>query len=174
MRRTILPIAVLLLVTACGSGRTASTTGADAPASAPAASKKLDAAGVFKELAVAVPTAKLTWTATAANDPNHLLGRPSQYTSKIAFADSQIPSKDTELGGTKMYETGDVQLGGSVEVFSAPGDAAARSKYVAAVTKSVQAFAEYDYVHGDIVLRLSHLLTPDEAAAYKKALDTLS
>ncbi|WP_369388876.1 hypothetical protein AB5J72_15745 [Streptomyces sp. CG1] len=172
MRRYILPIAAILLTAACSSGKGGATVDAKGPIGKPAASKT-DAAGVFKALSASVSSAKLTWTATAENDPNHLLGRPSQYTSKIAFADSQIPSKDTELGGTKMYKTGDVQLGGSVEVFSSPDDAAARTKYVAAVTKSVPTFAEYDYQHGAIVLRLSHFLTPDQAAAYKKALDKL-
>ncbi len=173
MRRIVLLVPAVLLVAACGSGKAAPTVDGSVPRGKPAASE-LDAARVFKTLSAAVPTAKLTWTATAANDPNHLLGRPNQYTSKIAFADSQIPAKDTELGGTKMYETGDVQLGGSVEVFSSPDDAAARTKYVAAVTKSVQAFVEYDYQHGAVVLRLSHLLTPAQAAKYKAALDKLS
>ena len=176
MRRFILLIAAILLTAACSStghptpGPT--LTAHDPMAKVPGAN--LDAADVFKALAAAVPTAKLTWTGTAANDPNHLLGRPNQYTSKIAFADSRIPSSDTSFGGSSAYKTGDVQLGGSVEVFSKPGDAEARAKYVEAVTKSVQMFAEYDYVRGDIVLRLSHFLTPDQAAAYKAALDKLS
>ncbi|KIZ16813.1 hypothetical protein [Streptomyces natalensis] len=172
MRRIVLLVPAVLLATACSSGTSKPSVHAHDPVGTPAASTR-DAAGVFKALAGAVPTAKMAWTATAANDPNHLLGRPNQYTSKIAFADSQIPAKDTEPGGAKMYKTGDVQLGGSVEVFSSPGDAAARTKYVAAVTKTVQWFAEYDYQHGDIVLRLSHLLTPDQAAKYKAALDKL-
>jgi hypothetical protein len=29
---------------------------------------------------------------------------------------------------------------------------------------------EYDYVSGSVLLRLSQVLTPDQAAAYKKAL----
>ncbi|MFE2838337.1 hypothetical protein ACFXI6_46490 [Streptomyces mirabilis] len=173
MRRFILPIAAILLTAACSSSKPAPTVDGNVPIGKPAAAK-MDAAGVFKALAGAVRTAKLTWTATATNDPNHLLGRPNQYTSKVAFADSQIPKSDTELGGTSMYKTGDVELGGSVEVFPDPADAAARAKYVEAVTKSVQAFAEYDYSHGSIVLRLSRFLTPDQAAVYKKALDKLS
>ncbi|WP_116211741.1 lipoprotein [Streptomyces olivoreticuli] len=172
MRRSILLIAAVLLLAACSSGKSAPTTDGKGPVTP--ASSTSDATGVFKALAAAVPTAKLTWTATAVNDPNHLLGRPGQYTSKIAFADSQIPSKDTELGGTQLYKAGDLQLGGSVEVFPSLEDAAARAKYVTAVTKSVQAFAEYDYQHGDVVLRLSHLLTPDQAAKYKAALGKLS
>jgi hypothetical protein len=174
VRRFLLPIAAILLTAACGSNTPApsSSTDAKAPAGAPATSS-LDAAGVFKALVATVPTAKLTWTATAANDPNHLLGRPNQYTSKIAFADSQIPSSDTQIGNSSPFKTGDVQLGGSIEVFPNPDDAAARTKYVEAVTKSVQMFAEYDYQHGDVVLRLSHFLTPDQATKYKAALDKL-
>lgn len=175
MRRYVLPIAAILLTAACsstGSTPVPTLTANDPAAKAPAFS--MDASAVFKALAAAVPTAKLTWTGTAENDPNHLLGRPNQYTSKIGFADSQIPADDTGFGGgSSVYKTGDVQLGGSVEVFPNPADAAARAKYVEAVTKAVQMFAEYDYVQGDVVLRLSHFLTPDQAAKYKAALDKL-
>ncbi|MGW7004871.1 hypothetical protein ACWGCW_19150 [Streptomyces sp. NPDC054933] len=176
MRRTVLPIAAILLTAACGTSTPQSTPATNVTANDPRAkapAPNLDAAAVFKSLAAAVPTAKLTETLTAANDPNHLLGRPNQYTSKIGFADSQIPDSDTQFGSTHMFKTGDVQLGGSVEVFTNPDDAAARAKYVEAVTKGVQMFTEYDYQHGDIVLRLSHFLTPDQAARYKAALDKL-
>jgi len=169
MRRTILPIAALLLVTACGSGKTASSTGTGAPAGDPVASKKLDAAGVFKALAAGVPRASLSGTVTAANDPNHLLGRPNQYTSKVTFTDSRIKAADVE-GADK----GDVERGGAIEVFGDPSGAQARAKYIQAIAKSLPAVAEYDYVHGPVLVRVSHYLTPTQAAAYKATLDKLN
>ncbi|MFZ1176905.1 MAG: hypothetical protein WAO15_11685, partial [Mycobacterium sp.] len=135
---------------------------------APAPASNLDATAVFKALAATVPTARLTGVVTAENDPNSLLGRPNEYTSKITFSDSQIPASDVQFA-----KPGDVDLGGGIEVFSTADDAAARAKYIQAIVKSMPMFSEYDYVHGDVVLRVSHYLTPDQAAKYKAVLDKL-
>ncbi|GHE76355.1 hypothetical protein GCM10018782_57530 [Streptomyces griseoaurantiacus] len=109
-------------------------------------------------------SAKLSGTVTAANDPNHLLGRPNQYTSKVTFTDARIKAAD--VSGT---EKGAVERGGAIEVFANSSAAQARAKYIQAVTKSMSALAEYDYVHGAVLVRVSHFLTPDQAAAYKSA-----
>lgn len=37
----------------------------------------------------------------------------------------------------------------------------------------MSALAEYDYVHDTVLVRVSHYLTPDQAAEYKAAVDTL-
>ena len=170
MRRTVLPIAAILLTAACSSGGHSSPgptlTANDPVAKAPASN--LDAAGVFKALAAAVPTAKQTGTVTAANDPNNLLGRPNEYTSKITFSDSRVPASDTQF-----LKAGDVQLGGAIEVFSAPADAAARTQYIQSVTKALPAAAEYDYQHGNVLVRVSHYLTPDQAKSYQAAVNKL-
>ncbi|WP_055491690.1 hypothetical protein [Streptomyces sp. TP-A0356] len=170
MRRFVLPIAaaVLLLTTACNNGKATPTVDGSVPIGKPAASK-LDATSAFKQLSAAVPTAKLSGTVTADNDPNHLLGRPNQYTSKITFTDSRIKASDVQF-----TKPGDVDRGGAIEVFTDPTDAAARAKYIQAVTKSMPALAEYDYVHGTVLVRVSHYLTPAQAAAYKAAADGLS
>ncbi|MFB8183280.1 hypothetical protein ACFC8N_46385 [Streptomyces sp. NPDC055966] len=171
MRRTILPIAVILLagLAACGpsdkpkavdNGKAGSSATASTPLTAQSAVQKIDAS---------ISSAKLSGTVTADNDPNHLLGRPNQYTSKVTFTDSRIKAADVE--GTKP---GDVDRGGAVEVFADPADAATRAKYIQAVTKSMPALAEYDYVHGTVLVRVSHYLTPAQASAYKKAADGLS
>lgn len=102
----------------------------------------------------------LTVVYTAASDPNHLLGRPGQYTAKVAFEDARVKGSDpTELDA--------IDNGGSVEVFATAAQAAARITYI-------QAFAalapEYDYQQGGVLLRVSHLLTPDQAKAYATAL----
>ncbi|WP_234314261.1 MULTISPECIES: hypothetical protein [unclassified Streptomyces] len=123
-----------------------------------------DATGAFAVISAAVPYAELGGTVTAENDPNHFLGRPHQYTSKITFTDRRIPTDQTEGN-----EPGDVELGGSVEVFSNPADAKARHDYIRAVTKGVPALTEYDYLHGVTLIRVSRLLTPAQAAEYEKA-----
>ena len=159
--------ALLLAVAACSNSKT-STDDSEKPAKPAAASKPLTASSAFTQIAGKIPSAKLSGTVTAANDPNKLLGRPGQYTSKVTFTDSRIKKADVE--GT---EKGDVERGGAIEAFANPADAAARAKYIQAVTKSMPALAEYDYVHGSILVRVSHNLTPDQAAAYKTAADGL-
>lgn len=176
MNRTTLTsaaVAVALLATlaACGNDKPkpAPDHTSNGKAGASAASQPLDAGAAFAQISKKVSSAKLSGTVTAENDPNHLLGRPNQYTSKITFEDSRVSPAD--VSGT---EKGDVDRGGSIEVFGSPTDAEARAKYIQAVTKSMSALAEYDYVHGKVLVRVSHYLTPKQAAAYKSAANELS
>lgn len=156
-------VAVLTLsLAACSSSATdnpAPTTSADAKASAPAV--PATASTAFQAIGSHVSTAKLTTTVTASNDPNHLLGRPHQYTSKVTFSDSRIDADD--VSGLRK---GDVLRGGAVEVFATAEDATARAAYIQEVTKSMPALAEYDFVHGAVLVRVSHYLTPKQAAEY--------
>ena len=99
---------------------------------------------------------------TAENDPDKLLGRPGQYTSKTNFRDSRIPGID--LFGI------DVQAGGSIEVFASEEDATRRRNYLQTVTQVAPFLVEYDYQHGALILRLSRSLTPEQAEAYFTAL----
>jgi hypothetical protein len=73
---------------------------------------------------------------TAENDPNELLGRPNQYSSKVMF-------EDTRLNPDPMAKGFDVQNGGSIEVFEDEDDAIARAEYLETVTKSFSFSAEY-------------------------------
>jgi hypothetical protein len=87
---------------------------------------------------------------TAATDPNHLLGRQHEYTSKINCE------------------------GGSIEVFPNAAYAKARETYVQAFTCP---FGDgYDYLDGSALLRLACAMTPAQAQAnetlFKKALVT--
>jgi hypothetical protein len=150
-------IATGLLLAACGGGG-----GGDNKAPG-ASSKARDAAADWAEIHAAIPTTKLTATVTAANDGNHLLGRPHQYTSAIKFADTRIKAADVD-----GLDKDDVTRGGGIEVFGNHADAQARADYIQAVTKGIPALSEYDYVSGGAVVRVSYLLTPAEAAGYKR------
>ncbi|MED0678273.1 hypothetical protein [Aneurinibacillus thermoaerophilus] len=55
-----------------------------------------------------------TKTYTASNDPNKLLDRPDQYTSKVNFVDTSIK--------TDVINSIEVQNGGSVEMFDNEGE----------------------------------------------------
>ena len=133
------------------------------PISMPAHSSRTASAD-WATIHAAIPTTRLTATVTATSDSNHLLGRPHQYTSAVKFADSRINTTDVE-----GLDPDDVQRGGAIEVFANHGDAQARARYIQAVTKSLPALTEYDYVHGVVLVRVSHYLTPSQAAGYGRA-----
>lgn len=170
MNRTLTATVLLLCagLTAC-SNDTSSTGGKTSTPASATATQPLTATTAFNKIASTVKDAELSGTVTEANDPDHLLGRPNQYTSKVTFSDSRIKASDVE--GTSK---GDVSRGGEIEVFADPAAATARATYIQTVTKALPALAEYDYVHGTVVVRVSHYLTPTQAAAYKTATDGLN
>jgi hypothetical protein len=99
---------------------------------------------------------------TASNDPNKLLGRPGEYTSKVNFVDTRVKES--------VSSSIDVTNGGSVEVFSNAKDAKTRYAYVSNIAKSSPMFSEYDYLDKNVVLRVSTDFTPTQAKAYDSAL----
>lgn len=104
---------------------------------------------------------------TADNDANHLMGRPGQYIGKLNFKDTRISSSDT---GVKIG----VPDGGSIEVFANTTDARHRFAYIQAIsTSGVAMFAEYEYLDGDAILRISPQLSPSQATQYKAAFEAL-
>jgi hypothetical protein len=167
-RTTAACLFLLAALSACGSqatGTSTSTTDGRGPAKgAPSTART-----VFQELSRSVGTATMTGTVTAADDPNHLLGRPHEYTSKVTFSDSFVAAGDVTGAGP-----GDIERGGAVEVFADAADAEARAQYIRGVTKSMPALAEYDYVRGRFLVRVSRYLTPERAALYGTAVARLS
>jgi hypothetical protein len=107
-----------------------------------------------------------TYRFTAANDPNHLLGRPTGYVSKVAWTDTRIKRADVP-----DPERGSVDLGGSVEQFTSAAAAHHRMTYIKVVDSAAPGLAgvEYDYVVGDFLVRVSFLLPPAAAVAYARA-----
>ncbi|MFD8057972.1 hypothetical protein ACFXA0_20150 [Streptomyces cyaneofuscatus] len=174
MRKPALSAAALVMVfaatTACVSGsdqkndqpKNATTATAGAPPKVSA--KELTASDAFKALSGKVASAKLSGVVTEDDDPNHLLGRPDQYTSKVTFTDSRIKVDDVTDA-----EPGSVELGGAIEVFTTAADAQARADYIKTVTKGMPLLAEYDFVSGTVLIRVSRYLTPTQSADYKAA-----
>ncbi|MCX5255134.1 hypothetical protein OOK27_13435 [Streptomyces canus] len=68
-------------------------------------------------------------------------------------------------------DKGALERGGAIEVFADPSDEKARADCIHTVTKSMSALAEYDYVYVyvTVLVRVSHYLTPDQAAEYNVA-----
>lgn len=160
MRARTTAVALLAGLTLAGC----SSNSDDGSSEAKSTSHTQDASTDYATLHAAVPTSKLTVVVTAANDGNHLLGRPHEYTSAIKFSDSRIKASDVD-----GLDKDDVTRGGGIEVFTSHDDAQTRANYIQTVTKGMPALSEYDYVSGDAVIRVSHLLTPAQAAGYKTA-----
>jgi hypothetical protein len=165
VRRLALLVPALLLA-ACTNAPTAQNTSATTTS---AASQPLTAEQIVTKLVAKIPTVKLVKTYTAADDPNHQLGRPNGYLSKTAFSDNRVPTD--QLMNT---EPDSGERGGSVEVFPDAAGAKTRSEYIQTIAKSLPFAAEYDYLKGGILVRVSRLLTPEQAKEYDAALQSIS
>lgn len=175
MRRTTLTVvaitAATVVLASCSSSKP--TAPAAPPASSPAAtlpSAAPDASALTARITKAIPTAKLTKVYTADTDPNVKLGRPHQYVSKTFFEDSRASSNPKAVEQSADRTT--IVYGGTVEVFANAEDAQAWTAAIDTVNKAIGGITTPDYMyrHGAVVVRVSHLLTADQADAYDKAL----
>src|SRR3712207_6506050 len=181
MRTTIImTIAAAALTAGCGGGDSAeataqateSSTSAAAPETATAPSTTAQAMDAETALAT-LKDAGLPITDSAVitetNDANNLIGRPGQYVSKVAFADSRVgvPIDQAEPGN---------EGGGSIEVFVDGADAQVRSDYIQETLETLGPIAgtEYHYLAGPILVRVTGELPPSVAAEYETAVAGLS
>lgn len=104
---------------------------------------------------------------TPTTDPNHLMGRQGEYTSKTAWVD---PVANQVQSGDPSSDPGGIEHGGGIEAFATVSDAEARLSYLQGFRPP---FGDgYDYLLGTAILRLSYDLTPSQAATYKTAFHT--
>ena len=153
-----------LFLVGCGgdSSAAAQPTATKAPTATRAPAPKTAEAIVQSLKSLGLPLGE-SFTYTADNDQNHLLGRPGQYTGKANWIDTRLTSTNT---GVKISVTD----GGSVETFASLDDASKRFSYIQSLSTSGNAlFAEYEYQHGAAILRVSSALTPAQAQAYDDA-----
>lgn len=97
---------------------------------------------------------------TAEDDPNSLLGRPGQYIGKANWNDGRHPTSDPDGANT-------------VEVFPDEASMIKRRDYIARVTGDSPMLLQYMQAHRNVLVRLDKQITPDQAAEYKRALETL-
>lgn len=169
MNRIAAVLLALLLATACSSAPADSSTPSTSAPVVQAENKPAKpktAEEITTALAGKVASVKLTKVFTAADDPNKLLGRPNGYSSKSAFTDTRIPV----TGEVELTKENDTLRGGGVEVFADEAAAKSRMEYIQSFGKATPMLAEYDYVHGGVLLRVSKQLTPDQAKEYETAL----
>ncbi|MDX3661045.1 hypothetical protein PV646_27395 [Streptomyces sp. ID05-26A] len=164
---------LLMAVPACGSpsptGAATSATAADPTSQAVTQPAPQTAEDVTNALAAKIPSLKLTKVFSAEDDPNKQLGRPNGYTSKSAFTDTRI-AVEGMVAATKENDT---LRGGGVEVFPDGTGAKARMEYIQQFGKEMPMLAEYDYVIGGVLLRVSKELTPTQAKEYETALNAI-
>jgi hypothetical protein len=164
-------LVIAALAAGCGSPSAAPASAPPASPTSPhaqatpAAVRALTAAQVTRELrAHGLPVTGIK-VLNAADDSNHLLGRPGEYTSKTEFADSRITGEAGQ----------GVAAGGSVAVFASHAAAVRRARYIQGIVQAAPALgAEYDYVAGAVLLRVSGQLTPAQARQYKAALAAIT
>ncbi len=138
----------------------AAATGTPRPAAAPATPTPRTGPMTAEAVLEAMQARKLQIGENASysetNDPDHLLGQPHQYTSRVNFADIRIRPLTTEY----IY----VRDGGSIEAFASEDDARARHEAVAAADPGPRT-----YIEGALVLRITDALTDEQAAEYERA-----
>ena len=108
---------------------------------------------------------------TAKTDPNKDLGKPGQYTSKATFRDRRVPSS---VLSAWLDSCPDPSCGGSIEVFPKTSQAGARANYLQLIEKEhpgVFGPAEYDFVAGTTLLRVSGFLPPTVALSYERTFE---
>ncbi|MFJ8039451.1 hypothetical protein ACIRBX_02920 [Kitasatospora sp. NPDC096147] len=180
-----LSVLLLTATTACGEAAGPApvaappATAADSPSapSAPSASSARpaapapDAKSVTEKLARTLPV-RLTVTYDATSDPNGKLGRPHQYLSKTAFDDTRVSDSPKAKDGASQGRRDSISYGGTVEVFATPEDAETWVKYVDAMQATFSGFSTPDHLYrsGVTVVRVSHVLTADQAKAYENAI----
>lgn len=173
----ILPF-LLLMLTLASCGEAATTTSTTTTPNKPVATtiptptpvpQPKTAVDVLTALKANIPTIGESFTYTEDNDVNKLLGRPGQYTGKINFKDTRVVRQYINNTGAKI----EVNDGGSIETFASATDAQSRFKYIQAISKSGGMFAEYEYINGTVILRVSNELAPSKAKEYEMALKSI-
>lgn len=173
--RRVLVMTVALICTACGGGTggsssTAAKDATDVSNPAPAKGGALDATRVLAGLKNKIATISESIVYTADSDPNNLLGRPGQYTSKAGFHDTRVAAKDVEF----MAEPFDVKKGGDIEVFADEAGAKKRADYIGALVNqpgsAILGGPQYIHLKGRVLLRVSGALSPTVDAEYDRAI----
>jgi hypothetical protein len=104
---------------------------------------------------------------TAESDPNHLLGRPNQYTAKASWHDTRLPQPQNAT----LVQVSD---GGGIEAWPDADGAQNRMKYLQSLGKQLPIAVEHNFQKGALLLRVSKDLTPEQADEYRKAFEAIS
>jgi hypothetical protein len=103
-------------------------------------------------------------------DPNKLLGRPGQYTSKVAWADTRYPEAAPIEGSPPLESVPD----NTIEVFPTIESAVVRQEYIVKVTSGIPMLTQYIFREGKVLMRLQKDILPEEAKQYETNLKKLT
>jgi hypothetical protein len=152
----MLSLAVTRLTAGCSNDD--DTGGASVDSSNPTAAE------IVEELAGAgLPIEDVT-IYDESTDPNELLGRPGQYTSKAGFSDARIGPDEF---GDEPDPTEQIVI--DVEAFDSDEARDNRADYLDGFADNSLLGGWYQYVEGNAILRVTFDLTPDQAADYEDA-----
>lgn len=167
----ITAVALLAMLSGCsssaGSGSTKTVTVRVSAVGTPVppVAVPTDATTVLAKLTAAGLPISNTAVQDENTDPNNLIGRPNEYTSRASF---DVPGGDT--GGDRYS----VDRGGVIEVFRATADASTRVAYIQGLLKKSPILGtEYDYQAGPVLVRIAGKVKPSVAAKFQQALATL-
>jgi hypothetical protein len=118
----------------------------------------------FNRIAAKVPTASLV-KVYRGQRPQPAAGSAQRLHIEIAFADSRISKTDTD-----ETQKDAIERGGSIEVFPDADLAKGRAECIQGVLKNSGLGAEYDYLDGPALVRVTGSLSPSKARDYEWAL----
>lgn len=111
-------------------------------------------------------------TYTEKTDPNQLMGRPDQYTSKCAWNDKRDKEHVDWVNNPENKEKDGVEC--TIEVCDKKSQAKDRDKYLRNVVKNMPMLnRQYIYYCDRAVMRVSFNVIPKEAKKYQKAFEKI-
>ncbi|RKR73483.1 hypothetical protein C8E83_0576 [Frondihabitans australicus] len=117
------------------------------------------AAAISADLQSKIPQVTHVLQITEDNDPNNLIGRPNEYTQAATLYDSRTPC--TDIGA---------DCGATIEIWPSAALATNRVNYIQTELKANPILGtEYDYAHGNAVLRVTGTMKPSDEAGYLAA-----
>lgn len=167
--RIVLALCLVCLAAACRQNAPAEDDEFDLQTPGASGGAQIDAGQVVEHLkANNMPIGRVN-VYNAETDPVSRLGRPGQYVGKAIFQDSRLPLVLQQGQDVISFQSS----GGIVEIFASTADLENRKKALDLARQQFPAaFPEYQYSNGVILLRLGHVLTPEQAAEYEAALSS--
>ncbi|CAN5815225.1 hypothetical protein BH23ACT12_BH23ACT12_02890 [soil metagenome] len=167
--RILVGLSLLLLAAACRQNAPSEDDDFELQTPGAGATGQIDAGAVVEHLKTAnLPIGRVD-VYNAETDPVSRLGRPGQYVGKAIFQDSRLPLVLQDGQDVISFQNS----GGIVEIFASTADLENRKKALDLARQQFPAaFPEYQYNNGVVLLRLGHVLTPEQAAGYEAAVSS--
>lgn len=112
-----------------------------------------------------LPVENATLHARLDEDRDQLRGQGADYRSRVTFEDRRI-----DRGTAGRAAPGSVHLGGTIEVFHNEDATHARAEHLRTTGSEGRSRAEYTYVNGRTLLRISPYLSENAANGYATAI----